>query len=155
MRQQVHAVHGFAAAFGIEVVAGEPLGADDVQPMALAVEGAAGLILAAARPLRAAIGLSMSLRSIHRHEDGAFHEGFADGSHGGGGLFASFFGEVGEGSGADGTVEEFGKGFAETLKGDELIAAEVEGGLLLERLLRSRSARRVSSFSTSTTRFHN
>jgi len=32
MRQQVHAVHGFTAAFGIEVVAGEPLGPDDVQP---------------------------------------------------------------------------------------------------------------------------
>jgi len=55
-------------------------------------------------------------------KDGAFHEGFADGSHGGGGLFASFFDEV---AGADGTVKEFGKGFAETLKGDELIAAEV------------------------------
>ena len=98
------------------MIAGEPVGAKDVEPVAFAVEGAAGLV-----------GM----------EDGALHQGFADGDHGEGGFFTSFFDEVGEGSLAERTIEKLGEGFAEALVGDELIAAEVEGsGLDVGAVLR-------------------
>jgi hypothetical protein len=41
---QAHAIHRFPPAFGIEVVAGELIGAENVQPIAFPLEGAAGFI---------------------------------------------------------------------------------------------------------------
>jgi len=72
---QAHALHRLDAAFGIKVIGGQVLGPEDVQPVTLAVEGAACLILVAARPLRAALGLSMSLRSIRQRGQQGFAQG--------------------------------------------------------------------------------
>lgn len=105
--KQAHAFHRFATSFGIKVVAGEPVGAEDMQPMTFAVEGAAGFI------------------SV---ENGTGHERFANGFHGDRGLAPSVFHNIGKGARADRAVKEFGKSFAETLKGNELVAPEIEGG---------------------------
>ena len=89
------------------MVAGEPVSAQDVQPMTLAMEGAASFI-------------SM--------KNGARHEGFPNGLHGNRGFFASAFDDVSKGARAQRTVKKFGKGFAEALIWHELVAAEVERG---------------------------
>lgn len=69
-RQQAHALHRFATPLGVEMVESELVGAENVQPVTLAAESAASFV-----------GM----------EDGTLHEGLADGSHGKGGFFASFF----------------------------------------------------------------
>ena len=74
---EAHAFHGFDAAFGIEVVSGEIFGREDVQPVALAVEGAAGFI-----------GM----------RNGSLNESLADGLHRGGSFLEATFDEVAKGA---------------------------------------------------------
>ncbi|MFT6864659.1 MAG: hypothetical protein ACJAVK_003227, partial [Akkermansiaceae bacterium] len=96
---EAHACHGFDAPFGIEVVGGEILSREDVPPVAMAVEGAAGFI---------GVG------------DGALHEGLTDGLHRGGSFLGAAFDEVGEGAFAERGIEKLTEKFAQTPVGQKL-----------------------------------
>ena len=97
-----HSLNGLATALGVKVVAGEAIGAEDVQPMTFPMKGAACFV-----------GM----------KDGAFDEGFTDGSHREGGFCASFFEDVCKGALTQGTVKKFGKGLTEAVVWNELVAA--------------------------------
>lgn len=130
---QAHSLHCLDAAFGIKMVGCQFFGPENVQPMALAVDGATGLIPAPTRPLRTAIGLTMSLRSIHRHGQRDFAQGPRGWAPWRWPLSASPLDDVSEGAFAKGGFKKLAKECAQTSVRKELVSAEIVGGGLHAR----------------------
>jgi hypothetical protein len=104
-RQDSHALHGCTTALGIEMVGGELIGAEDVKPTPLAVDGAAGFV-----------GMG----------DGAFNESALDGTEGFFGFLTAPGHDVGEGAFAERSTEEVVEKLAQAGIGKELVVTQVD-----------------------------